>query len=114
MQLAPGKARFKAAGKRRRAPRDHYDPAGYRRAIARACERAWPVPEGSDEEAAKAWRKAHHWHPHQLRHTAATRIRKEYGVETARAVLGHASTTMTGLYAEIDRVKAAEAMLKIG
>ena len=29
------------------------------------------------------------YHPHQFRHTAATRIRKELGLDAARAVLGH-------------------------
>jgi integrase len=37
--------------------------------------------------------KAHEsprWHPHQLRHTAATEIRAKFGLEAAQAVLGHA------------------------
>jgi integrase len=46
------------------------------------------------------------WHPHQLRHTAATRIRKEHGLEAARVVLGHAGAAVTELYAEIDHEKA--------
>jgi integrase len=47
-----------------------------------------------------------HWHPHQLRHAAATRLRKEHGLEAARVVLGHAGAAVTELYAEIDHEKA--------
>ncbi len=54
------------------------------------------------------------WHPHQLRHNAATRLRKEFGLDTARAVLGHSSTAVTEVYAELDRDKAAHAMARIG
>lgn len=77
---------------------DRYTPDSYRRAIDRACDEA-NVP---------------HWHPHQLRHSAATRIRKEAGIEIARIILGHQSGNMTLLYAEADRTKARDVMLKIG
>ncbi len=55
-----------------------------------------------------------HWHVHQLRHTAATRIRREYGLDTARVVLGHRSPAVTALYAEADAGRAAEVMGKLG
>lgn len=32
-----------------------------------------------------------HWHPHQLRHNAATALRREHGIEVARVILGHRS-----------------------
>ncbi len=54
-----------------------------------------------------------HWHPHQLRHNAATRLRREFGFEVARAVLGHSSPVVTEVYAELDGAKAAEAMEKV-
>ena len=54
------------------------------------------------------------WHPHQLRHNAATRLRREFGLDVARAVLGHSSPVVTEVYAELDQAKAAEAMAKIG
>lgn len=68
------------------------------RAIARACRRA-SVP---------------HWAPNQLRHAAATRIRKELGIDAARAVLGHVSSTTTEVYAELDMAQAAEVMARLG
>jgi len=77
---------------------EHYTTASYRRAITRACKKA-NVPS---------------WHPHQLRHSAGTYLRKEFNVEVARIILGHRSAETTDLYAELDREKALEAMLKSG
>ena len=62
----------------------------------------------------KTWRKAHRWHPNQLRHNAATRIRREFGLDVARAVLGHSSVMPTQVYAEQDVAKAMEAMGRVG
>jgi integrase len=84
--------------RRRRPPEDVYDVKAYRRAIARACERAG-VPS---------------WHPHQLRHNAATRYRRERGIEVARVLLGHRSAVTTAIYAEADRVAASKVMLEVG
>ncbi len=53
-------------------------------------------------------------YPHQLRHNAATALRKEYGIEAARVVLGHRSALVTEIYAEMDRTKAAEVMERVG
>ena len=47
-----------------------------------------------------AWCKAHRWHPHQLRHTVATKARKLYGLEAAQIILGHSKADVTQLYAE--------------
>jgi integrase len=55
-----------------------------------------------------------HWHPNQLRHNAGTRLRREFGLDVARAVLGHSSPVVTEVYAELDGSKAAEAMEKVG
>lgn len=80
------------------APREFYQVGAYGRAIARACEKA-NVP---------------HWHPHQLRHNAATFLRKEFGLDTARAVLGHRSPAITEVYAEVDGEKARQVMQRVG
>ncbi len=104
----------KRARLRERAPQDRYTVDSYRRAIARGCEQAFPVPADLDEAGRDAWRREHSWFPHRLRHSAATRVRKEYGLEAARVVLGHSSPQITEVYAEIDGAKAADVMLKIG
>ena len=54
-------------------PGGHYTSDSYRKAVTRACKSAG-VPE---------------WHPHQLRHSAATRIEKEFGLAAAACWLGH-------------------------
>lgn len=103
---------------RKAAPRKvkgaRYTPQSYGKSIQAACDKAFPVPAGLDDGQVKAWRKEHRWFPHQLRHAAATRIRKEFGIEAARVVLGHTSAAVTEIYAEIDRTRAADIMARVG
>jgi integrase len=97
---------------------DRYTADSYRRAITRACEKAFPPPDhvvAEGKSAVRAWRKAHAWHPHQLRHTAGTRIRREFGLEAAAATLGHSSAKLTDeVYAERDMQRVAEVMKRMG
>jgi integrase len=123
---APGSYRNRRPG---RAPGDRYDVAAYRRAIARACEVAFEMPVELDEPRSKqaiasdtpeqkklrreqraAWHAEHVWHPHQLRHTAATLLRKEFGLEAARVILGHKTLAVTAIYAE-KNVEAAKRIM---
>lgn len=122
------------------APGDHYTVASYRRAIDRGCDDAFPLPERlarrqvqgtlhlrweSDREwktrlgpklwyEVEEWRDSHRWSPNRLRHNAATFIRKEFGLDAARAILGHSSPAVTEVYAELDREKATEVMARVG
>jgi len=82
----------------KRQPRDCYDSATYRRAIQRACKTAG-VPR---------------WHPHQLRHNAATALREQFGIEAARVILGHRSAAVTEIYAEVNRSRAIEVIAQFG
>jgi integrase len=84
--------------KPRKAPRDHYSPSAIAHAVAVACERNGLA----------------HWHPHQLRHAKATQIRREFGLDHARATLGQHSPQVTELYAELDMQKAVEVARKLG
>ena len=71
----------------------------YRRAIARACERAG----------------VKRWAPHQLRHSAATALRSRFGIEAARIMLGHSDATLTAeVYAERDRSHALKIAQEVG
>lgn len=115
-----------------RKPGERYDSGAYATAIKRACDIAFPPPEPlakkkgetveewrarltpEQKQELAAWRKAHRWHPHQLRHSFATKIRRQYGLEEARLLCGHRSATVTEIYAESDRTKASEIMAKIG
>lgn len=50
----------------------------------------------------QACRKAgiERWSPNQLRHSAATKIRKQFGAEAAQIILGHSNLSTTEIYAE--------------
>ncbi len=106
----------------RRVPRDRYTTDGYDHAIrygiaaaskARACEPCKKLKPTERCEKCKA-AALPAWHPHQLRHTAATKIRREYGLDVARVVLGHRSPQITELYAELDTSRASAVMEKLG
>jgi integrase len=105
-----------------RKPGGRYTTGSYRRAITRACAQAFPVPDailgetdaGLRRQKAKVWQHEHAWGPHQLRHTAATRLRKEFGLEAAQLMLGHARADVTQVYAELNQAKAIELAARIG
>ena len=92
------RARKARSGSKDQGLRECYDSNSYRRAIARGCESAG-IPS---------------WSPNQLRHSAATRIRKEMGIEVAQAVLGHRQLETTQVYAEVNQARAVEAMERLG
>ncbi len=69
-----------------------------RSCIIRACDKA-RVPR---------------WTPYQLRHTAATRIREQYGLEAAQVILGHARADVTQIYAARNEKLAVEVAQKVG
>ena len=79
-------------------PKERYDTGSYRRALQRAAEKAG----------------VELWSPNQLRHTRATEIRKEYGLEAAQIILGHEKADVTQIYAERDKQKGIEIMREIG
>jgi integrase len=82
----------------KRAPGARYRRHSYRQAVRRACKKANVTA----------------WNPLQLRHTAATAIRARYGLEAAKAILGHTKVETSQLYAEHDLGRAEEIMREIG
>ena len=54
------------------------------------------------------------WSPNQLRHSCATRLRAEFDLEAAQAVLGHSTPNMTLTYAERDLAKVMRIMAEVG
>ena len=56
-----------------RVPRDHWDTCSYTKTIKAACRRAHIAP----------------WGANRLRHAFATDVRRRFGLEATRAVLGH-------------------------
>jgi integrase len=101
--------------KPKRVPGHSYTTGSYGRAIARACERAFPPPsELKSSEQIRSWHREHTWSPNQLRHSFATRVRKEHGLEVASILLGHADVGVTQVYAEKDAQKAVAAIEAMG
>jgi integrase len=106
--------------RRRRPPGDRYTSESYRRAVARGVERANEhitadlAAQGVTDPPAIAAARVPHWHPHQLRHTFATRVRRDFGLEAARLMLGHTSIVVTQVYAEQDRQAASQIAAKVG
>lgn len=113
-KMTPSQARRQRKPDPKRAPREGYETDSFRRAIKRAID---AINEERTEAAAKAGVKAEllpEWFPHQLRHAAATRIRKEFGLEAARVVLGHSTPGITAVYAEVDCDRARDVMKSCG
>jgi integrase len=140
-RLTPSQRRRAAeAAKHPRKLEPHYNKHAYTRAVARACELAFSMPaefretpedrpasgDTAEVVAVKAtrrtekrqqrsgWRAKYVWHPHQLRHTAGTKYRREGDFESAKIVLGHRTDSMTQRYAERDTRKAEEIVARIG
>lgn len=85
----------------KRAASEKYDRESYGLAIDRACDWVFPPPgklaqrrgetlaawwarlTEKKKDEVKAWRKGHRWHPNQLRHSFATKVRKQHGLEAA-------------------------------
>ena len=101
-----------------------YDTNAYRRAIHRGCDKAFPHPTLSklkqselthDQlQTLQKWQSSHRWSPNQLRHAAATEIRREFGLEAAQVILGHSQANVTQIYAERDLAKGIEVAKRIG
>jgi integrase len=129
--LTPSQRNRRPKRNPKRAKRDHYDVTSYRNAIYRACDRAFPPPaplaQGAGEtaegwrarltpeqtEELQAWRREHHWHPNQLRHSRATELRS-HGLDVTKTILGHTKVETTQVYAEKDIQAAMELVAKIG
>jgi integrase len=122
--MTPSQAARKRAAAPKRMPGACYGRSAYLNAIWKGCDKAFPHPTSQDgpegsfttKDAIEwfRWRRAHRWHPNQLRHALATEVRARFGLEAAQAVLGHARADVTQVYAERDLGKAVEVMRQIG
>ncbi len=102
------KAREKAKqARRKRKPKrpkgEHYTTHSY-----------WKALQYGFVKAEKAGVELARWHPHQLRHSRGTDLRKKYGVEASRVSLGHARLEATEIYAEQNLQLAIEIAKEAG
>jgi len=94
---ARAKRKQQALAKKSKRPKgNQYSPDSYRRAIEYGVTRSNRERMKADP-AAEVIQK---WSPYQLRHSFATNIRRDYGVEAAQLGLGHARTNIVDVYAE--------------
>jgi len=96
--MTPSQAARSEKTDRRRKPGKSYTVTSYGRAIHNACDAAGITV----------------WSPNQLRHNAATELRKKYDIETVRTILGHATGFTTEVYAELDFEKARSVIGRVG
>lgn len=82
----------------KRTAKDRYDVSSYRNAIRRACNKLGIAV----------------WTPNQLRRTAATEIRRRFGLEAAQLICGHATANVTQVYAERDLALAIKVAQAVG
>lgn len=87
---------------------DHYRTDSVVPALRRAIGRC------NDQRKAEGLPLIPSWHLHQLRHAYASRTRQAFGIEAARAALGHKDAGITLTYAEMDKNLAATVAAKIG
>jgi integrase len=106
---------------RARTPGTCYSVTSYDHAVVKACERAFGLPAELRAQGRRAdrlaWRAGHCWHPHQLRHLAATRLVDQFGElgwELARVLLGHSAVATTRGYVLDTLKQAAQAVREVG
>jgi integrase len=98
----------------KKSPGVRYDVHSYRRAIHRACDVADKLAHQEHPDVSADERIVPRWSPNRLRHSAATEIRKRFGLEAAQVVLGHSMADVTQIYAERDLAKAAAIIREVG
>ncbi len=96
----------RSKAKPKRKPGERYTTLSYGRTIAEAIKRH---NKGKPEAE-----QIPHWHPHQLRHTRALELKREFGLDVARAVLGHKSPVIAEHYATLDIAAGVAAMARVG
>ena len=111
--MTPSQARRGRKRHPKRPAGDRYTVNSYRRAIHRAVDLANRIRAKADD-GTKTPEPMPKWSPNRLRHSAATEIRKTFGLEAAQVALGHATADVTQIYAERNSTLAAEVMRKIG
>lgn len=95
-------------------PSERYTKDSYARAVRRACDQADRQAHADHPTVPADQRIVPRWSPNQLRHAAATEIRRRFGLEAAQVCLGHSTANVSQIYAERDASLGLEAMSQIG
>jgi integrase len=98
----------------KRSPATCYTKDSYGRAVTRGIGKANAQRKEEATDMGIEPMLLPHWHPNQLRHSKATEVRRQFGLEAAQVSLGHAKADVTQVYAERDSALAVEVARKIG
>jgi integrase len=98
----------------RRQPGERYSVDTYGNAVERACLAADRQAHALNPSIPTEQVVIPCWRPHQLRHTAATEVRRRFGLEAAQVVLGHRHANVSEIYAERDLTLAARVAAEMG
>ena len=90
--------RIREGRKLKQTSNECFAPDSYGRSMKYACKKAGVAP----------------WSPNQLRHSVATDMRAQFGLDAAQAILGHSSIGVTQVYAEANHAKGIEVARRIG
>lgn len=104
--MTPSQSKRKPKRRPKRAKRNRYDVDSYRRAIRYAITKANKHRTEADQLPL--------WYPLQLRHSRATEIRKQFGLEAAQVALGHVHADVTQVYAERNLQAAIRIAREVG
>lgn len=99
-------------------PGDRFTVHSYRRAIKygamKANKKALEFAQQQGRKIKEGQILIPEWSPNQLRHSKATDVRRQFGLEAAQVVLGHSKADVTQHYAERDQTLAIEVARKTG
>jgi integrase len=98
----------------KRTPGERYSRMSYARAVSRACDVADSLAHKADPSIPDDQRVVPRWTLNQLRHAAATEVRKRFGLEAAQVALGHARADTTQIYAARDLTLGFEVARQVG
>jgi integrase len=97
-KVQPSQIDRRKASPKRKATDRYTARISYAQAIRRACEAAGVPP----------------WSPNQLRHAAATEIRRRFGLEAAQVTLGHQRADTTLVYAQRNAALGERVAAEVG
>ena len=98
----------------RKKPGVKYDSCSYAKAVKSVIKAANKAILIEAKTSGQEAQQIPHWTPYQLRHTSATKVRREMGYESAGASLGHTNMSATAIYAERNQGLADEAAKRLG
>lgn len=109
----PSQLARKPKARPKRSPGDHYTSNAYRHSIGYGIKRARKILAARAAKSGAEPPVLIEWHPHQIRHALANRVRAEFGLEASKAILGN-TIEATQIYSSRDLELAKRVASSIG